>query len=208
MHLHLGKTRITKTIALTTAGLATAGLLAAAVALLPPGSAASGPAATLTLTGQDSAAGTATPTSTSVPQPAPTASVGPTTGAEASGTEAATPAATEPTTATTEPETGPVTELDADSALTPRQSWLAQQQLVRECMAAEGHEYLYFEWWNRADDHDPADYSNPALPDGLTPAQEDAWASALDGDAGTGADYRWQDAGCWGAIVEQLGRTN
>ena len=41
----------------------------------------------------------------------------------------------------------------------------------------------------------------PPMPADLTPEQYAAWKLALDGDAGTGADYRWQDAGCWGHAV-------
>ena len=37
-------------------------------------------------------------------------------------------------------------------ARTTQQAWLAFQQLVRECMADAGHEYLAWEWWNPAPD--------------------------------------------------------
>ena len=86
-----------------------------------------------------------------------------------------------------------------------QQAWLAFQQLVRECMADAGQEYLAWEWWNPA-----PDTSNrfPPMPADLTPEQYAAWKLALDGDAGTDADYRWQDAGCWGHAVHVTGATD
>ena len=72
-------------------------------------------------------------------------------------------------------------------------------------MADAGQEYLAWEWWNPA-----PDTSNrfPPMPADLTPEQYAAWKFALDGDAGTGADYRWQDAGCWGHAVHVTGGTS
>lgn len=86
-----------------------------------------------------------------------------------------------------------------------QEAWLAFQQLVRECMADAGHEYLHWEWWNP-----PADASNrfPAMPADLTSEQYAAWQLALHGETGTGEAYRWQDAGCWGAAVHATGGTN
>lgn len=212
MDLHLGKTRLMRTIVLTTAGLATAGLLAAAVALLPPGASADS-AADLTLAGQGAASNTASSTSTPQSTPTPDSIPVPTGAAEASVAESATPATAEPeSTAMPEPadtraaETATENGVPGDGTLTPRQSWLAQQQLVRECMTAESQLYLYYEWWNPA--YDRADNSNPAMPVDLSANEAAAWTFALDGETGGGTDYVWQDAGCWGAIVEQLGRTN
>lgn len=86
-----------------------------------------------------------------------------------------------------------------------QQAWLAFQQLVRDCMGDAGQEYLAWEWWNPA-----PDTSNrfPPMPADLTPDQYAVWKLALDGDAGAGADYRWQDAGCWGRAVHVTGGTN
>jgi hypothetical protein len=86
-----------------------------------------------------------------------------------------------------------------------QQAWLAFQQIVRECMAEAGHEYLYWEWWNPA-----LDTSNrfPAMPADLGPEQSAAWALALHGDSSSGKDYRWQRAGCWGYAVHVTGGTN
>ncbi|WP_136707615.1 hypothetical protein [Agromyces sp. H66] len=100
-------------------------------------------------------------------------------------------------------------DIDAESGApvmgpTPeeKQRWLAFQQVVRDCMARAGQEYLYWEWWNPG-----PDTSNrfPAMPADLTPDEVAAWQLALEGDAGTGDDYRWQDAGCWGRAVQITG---
>jgi hypothetical protein len=86
-----------------------------------------------------------------------------------------------------------------------RQAWLAFQQIVRECMAGAGHEYLYWEWWNPAPGA-PGRFA--PMPTDLTPDEVSAWEFALHGDAGLGDDYRWQDAGCWGYAVHVTGGTN
>ncbi|UOQ87677.1 hypothetical protein MUN74_10175 [Agromyces endophyticus] len=93
---------------------------------------------------------------------------------------------------------------------TPREKWLAQDEIVRQCMAEKGLEYLYVEFWNPdyitpdPFDVDPQD----AMPDDLTPEQEAEWALAVGGDAGGGAAYRWEDAGCYGYAVHVNGRDN
>lgn len=58
-----------------------------------------------------------------------------------------------------------------------RRSWLAFQQLLRDCMAEAGHEYRYWEWWNRG-----PDTSNrfPAMPPDLTRDEVAAWQTALE----------------------------
>lgn len=106
------------------------------------------------------------------------------------------------------------TEIAVDPALpTERQEWLAFQDLVRACMAEAGQEYLYWEWWN-PDYQAPFDPAHPepvtpaAQPDGLTEAEKAAWTLALDGNAGGGAAYRWEDAGCWGRAVHEAGNDN
>ncbi|MFB6610673.1 hypothetical protein ACFCVO_10160 [Agromyces sp. NPDC056379] len=85
-------------------------------------------------------------------------------------------------------------------APTEREVWLEFQQLVRDCMAEAGHEYLYWEWWNP----DGAG----AQPLDLTESERAEWALALDGNAGLGAAYRWEDAGCWGRAVHESGNDN
>lgn len=86
-----------------------------------------------------------------------------------------------------------------------QEAWLAFQQIVRECMAEAGHEYLYWEWWNP-----PPDASNrfPAMPADLTSEQYAAWELTLHGETGTGDAYRWEDAGCWGYAAHATGGAN
>lgn len=96
---------------------------------------------------------------------------------------------------------------------TERETWLAHQDLVRTCMAEKGFEYLFFEWWN-PEYQTPFDplatepARDPAQPEGMSEEQSAAWGLALGGDAGTGADYRWEDAGCWGYAVHASGNDN
>ena len=86
-----------------------------------------------------------------------------------------------------------------------RRQWLAFQQIVRDCMAAAGHEYLYWEWWNVK-----SAQSNrfPPMPADLTTDEFAAWELALYGDSPLGADYDWEQAGCWGYAVHLTGGTN
>ena len=86
-----------------------------------------------------------------------------------------------------------------------RRQWLAFQQIVRECMTASGHEYLYWEWWNPK-----SAKSNrfPPMPADLTSDEYVAWELALYGDSPLGDAYDWQRAGCWGYAVHLTGGTN
>ena len=102
-----------------------------------------------------------------------------------------------PTPGAPAPETPPSAE--------DQEAWLAFQQIVRECMAGAGQEYLYWEWWNPGPDD-----SNrfPAMPADLTAEEVAAWEAALHGDPAGGDAYRWEDAGCWGYAVHVTGGTN
>ena len=86
-----------------------------------------------------------------------------------------------------------------------QQAWLAFQQIVRDCMAGAGQEYLYWEWWNPG-----SDSSNrfPAMPADLTHNEVQAWELALYGTSPLGDAYRWQDAGCWGYAAHVSGNTH
>ena len=86
-----------------------------------------------------------------------------------------------------------------------QQDWLAFQQIVRDCMAGAGQEYLYWEWWNPGSDR-----SNrfPAMPAGLSSDETQAWELALHGTSPLGEAYRWEDAGCWGYAAHVSGNTH
>jgi hypothetical protein len=86
-----------------------------------------------------------------------------------------------------------------------QEAWLSFQQIVRDCMADAGQDYLYWEWWNPG-----PDTSNrfPPMPADLTADEAAAWNHALNGNARAGAAYRWKDAGCWGYAVQVTGGTH
>ena len=70
------------------------------------------------------------------------------------------------------------------------------------CMQEAGFAYTYTPYWahNRATDGYPVSWLNSV------PESERAAADlALDGDTGGGADYHWDDAGCWGYAVHTMG---
>lgn len=91
---------------------------------------------------------------------------------------------------------------DGTATTAEQQAWLEHQQIVRDCMAEAGQEYLFWEWWSNAGG------AFAAMPTDLTEAERAAWELALHGDTGLGADYRWEDAGCWGLAAEVTGSTN
>lgn len=154
--------------------------------------------------------------------PPPGSAPGPTAPATPPSTTPQQPSApaTPPPTATPAPTPEPAPEHDPDGpasdepddpsargALTTeeQQAWLAFQQIVRECMAGAGHEYLYWEWWNPAPD---ASNRFPAMPADLAADEAAAWNLALNGDAPAGATSEWKDAGCWGYAVHVTGGTH
>jgi hypothetical protein len=116
---------------------------------------------------------------------APVPSTAPTTPDRAPATTPATPSPT-PTPAPAPKPTPGADGPDAahgvpDVAVPPtqaeRESWLAFQQVLRDCMADAGQEYLYWEWWNPG-----ADTSNrfPAMPADLSHGEVGRWQAALE----------------------------
>ena len=68
-------------------------------------------------------------------------------------------------------------------------------------MAGVGQEYLYWEWWSGVG-------TPGGMPTHLVDEARVAWELALYGDSPGGADYRWEDAGCWGYTAELIGTSN
>jgi hypothetical protein len=125
---------------------------------------------------------------------------------EVADSPAEAPDATRPLDAATAPDVDPVPASDsndaADTSFTPEQvEWLAFQQVVRDCMAGVGQEYLYWEWWSGAGT--PGGMPTHLVGDGRV-----AWELALYGDSPGGAEYRWEDAGCWGYAAELMGTSH
>jgi hypothetical protein len=79
------------------------------------------------------------------------------------------------------PLSAPVPEPDP-TAPTEAQEWAAFQEAIRSCMTEKG--------FGEFDDG------------------TDAWWDAMYGDAGTGAAYRWEDAGCSGYATHVTGNDN
>ena len=79
------------------------------------------------------------------------------------------------------PLSAPVPEPDPN-AMTEAEEWATFQDVIRACMAEKG--------FGEFDDG------------------TDAWRDAMFGDAGTGAAYRWEDAGCDGYAVHVMGNDN
>lgn len=127
------------------------------------------------------------------PKPTPTPAPAPTPTPEP--TPSPTPTPTPDSDGTPDPDGTPNTEATPTAA--EQEAWLAFQRVVRDCMAGAGQGYVMWEWWNT----DPSAGTHPGMPAGLTDAEAAAWELALDGDTGRGADYRWEDAGCWGYAV-------
>jgi hypothetical protein len=79
------------------------------------------------------------------------------------------------------PLSAPLPEPDPD-APTEAEEWAAFEEAIRSCMTEKGF---------------------GELDDGT-----DAWWDAMYGDAGTGAAYRWEDAGCSGYATHVTGNDN
>jgi hypothetical protein len=110
--------------------------------------------------------------------------------------------ATVPIDAAPDPAPAPESNGTGDASFTSEQTeWLAFQQVVRDCMAGVGQEYLYWEWWSGVG-------TPGGMPTQLVDEARVAWELALYGDSPGGADYRWEDAGCWGYTAELLGTSN
>jgi hypothetical protein len=97
---------------------------------------------------------------------------------------------------------------DTFLAMTPddqanAREWMETQTITAACMQEQGFAYTFEPFWERAPGVLEEYWVN------TLPASEQAGARlALDGDTGGGADYHWDDAGCWGYAVHVMGNDN
>jgi len=81
--------------------------------------------------------------------------------------------------------------------------WMETQTLTAACMKDQGYAYTFEPYWEREPGVMPESWESTLS------ADEQAGASfALYGDTGGGADYHWDDAGCWGHAVHVMGNDN
>lgn len=71
------------------------------------------------------------------------------------------------------------------------QEWASLNSLIVQCMADAG-------FW----------YDPRVPPTVLTADEPDGWRTALGGSTGAGDAYRWEDAGCGGRAIHELGITS
>jgi hypothetical protein len=83
--------------------------------------------------------------------------------------------------------------------------WLETQSLTDACMSDKGFDgYTYYAYWNLAEGAQfPPSWITP-----LSQSERAAANLAEYGNTGGGADYHWDDAGCWGYAVHMMGNDN
>jgi len=82
--------------------------------------------------------------------------------------------------------------------------WMETQTITAACMKDQGYTYTFEPFWEK----EPGSPLEPWWVSTL-PTDEQAGASlALDGDTGGGADYHWDEAGCYGYAVHVMGNDN
>jgi hypothetical protein len=107
------------------------------------------------------------------------------------------------------PENADPMTSDKFMAMTPDEQanardWMETQAITAACMKDQGYTYTFEPFWER----DPGVLTVPWWV-GTLPTDEQAGALlALDGDTGGGADYHWDDAGCYGYAVHVMGNDN
>lgn len=101
------------------------------------------------------------------------------------------------------PLSAPVPDPDPE-APTPREMQHEFQRAIQTCMAERGFEYRI----PAVGEVGTSMEDNPAMPEGLNEEERAAWLDALWGNAGAGAAYRWEDAGCDGYAVHVTGNDN
>ena len=99
---------------------------------------------------------------------------------------------------------------DAFTAMTPDEQangreWMQTQTITAACMKDKGYSYTFEPFWEREGD---SAVRLVAWVHTLPASEQAAARLALDGDTGAGADYHWDDAGCWGYAVHVMGNDN
>ncbi|TFD45122.1 hypothetical protein E3T55_19025 [Cryobacterium frigoriphilum] len=81
-------------------------------------------------------------------------------------------------------------------------SGMQTHSITALCMQEAGFAYTYIPYWahNSATDGYPAPWFSD-----LSESEQAGARLALYGDTGGGADYHWDDAGCWGYAVHTMG---
>ncbi|WP_162942635.1 hypothetical protein [Cryobacterium soli] len=97
---------------------------------------------------------------------------------------------------------------DKFMALTPDErangrDWIETQTITAACMKDQGYAYTFEPYWERAPGVMPESWES-TLPN----SQQAGARLALDGDTGGGADYHWDEAGCYGYAVHVMGNDN
>lgn len=102
-------------------------------------------------------------------------------------------------------KTDPMTS-DAFKAMTPDEQangreWMETQTITVSCMKEKGYEYTFAPpYWTRG----PGEFP-PSWESTLPASERAAGTFALWGETGAGADYHWDEAGCWGYAVHVMG---
>ena len=81
--------------------------------------------------------------------------------------------------------------------------WMKTQTITAACMKDKGFDYTFEPFWERDSAVLPVMWMNT-----LPTSERAAARLALYGDTGGGADYHWDDAGCWGYAVHVMGNDN
>jgi hypothetical protein len=97
---------------------------------------------------------------------------------------------------------------DKFRALTPDEQangreWMETQTITATCMKDQGYAYTFEPYWEREQGVMAEPWGNT-----LPTSEERAADLALFGDTGAGADYHWDEAGCWGYAVHVMGNDN
>ena len=81
--------------------------------------------------------------------------------------------------------------------------WIETMTITAACMKQKGYIYTFLPYWERHSTELPVMWEET-----LPASERTAARLALNGNSGGGADYHWEDAGCWGQAVHVMGNDN